>query len=147
MAGKADLRSLLKPQVCDGCVCRWICGAGGGGGGRGCAVPHHQRKGLPVFFGRRNSGLCVPWLTFSKLGECLGWLLIPERTSFSGSLSQFCLLSSPLAPRGADDFQADMCSGRTSWSTCGGKDQLAFCSGRQFCFSGLACWDYFLSAC
>lgn len=31
---------------------------------------------------RRNSGLCVPWLTFSKLGDCIRWLLIPEKDFF-----------------------------------------------------------------
>ena len=43
---------------------------------------------------RRNSGLCVPWLTFSKLGDCVGWLLIPEKDFF-------------LIASGADDFLAD----------------------------------------
>lgn len=58
---------------------------------------------------RRNSDLCVLWLTFSKLGDCLEWLLTPERTSFSGNLSQFYLLPSFLL------FPVGL---MTSWPTC-----------------------------
>lgn len=88
-------------------------------------------------------------LTFSELGDCLGWLLTPEKDFFlrkPESVLPTSFIS--LVASGADDFLADMFSEGTSRSTGGrGKCQLGSCAGHQFCFSGLACWDYFISAC
>ena len=56
---------------------------------------------------RRNSGLCVPWLTFSKLGDCVGWLLIPEKDFFLRKPESVLPASFFLIASGADDFLAD----------------------------------------
>lgn len=51
-------------------------------------VPGHSPTSAEQMFAcflpqRRNSGVCVSWLTFPKLGDCFGWFLTPEKYFFS----------------------------------------------------------------
>lgn len=63
-----------------------------------CAVPHHQRRCLLCMFSLAEEKLwplCVLWLTFPKLGDCIDWLLTQE--SWLSSASSFMSLD-PFLP-------------------------------------------------
>uniref|UniRef100_A0A8P0PN18 Cysteine rich transmembrane module containing 1 n=1 Tax=Canis lupus familiaris TaxID=9615 RepID=A0A8P0PN18_CANLF len=71
---------------------------------------------------RRNSGLCVLWLTFPKLGDCLAWFLTPEKNFFLRRPEAFLpTYLYVFYPSGADDFLVNVFSKSTFWNTAGGK--------------------------
>lgn len=96
---------------------------------------------------RRNSGLCVPWLTCPQLGDCLGWLLTPEKDFFLRRAESVLPPSFIfLVPSGADDFLADMFCESISLSSrrwVGVPVGFLLWQPVFFFFPGSACWDIF----